>query len=82
MRKCKKPVPKQVKQKFLTIRSFLRSLFKANNKELDQVISTLLTLNKFFIINYDNYKLLITFQRIDVDLNEPVEMDELMKLSK
>ena len=27
-----------------------------------------------------NYKLLITFQRVDVYLNKPIEIDELIKL--
>ena len=33
-----------------------------------------------FIID-NNYKLLITFQRVDVYLNEPIEIDELIKLA-
>ena len=30
---------------------------------------------------YDNYKLLIMFQQIDVYLNEPIKTDELIKLA-
>ena len=29
----------------------------------------------------NNYKLLITFQRVDVYLNEPIEIDKLIKLA-
>ena len=40
---------------------------------------------RYFIIddnNYNNnYKLLITFQRVDVYWNEPIEIDELIKLA-
>ena len=45
-------------------------------------ILTFIAIAKFFYAHLINYKLLITFQRIDVDLNEPVEIDELMKLRK
>ena len=34
----------------------------------------------YFIID-NNYKLLIKFQRADVYLNEPIEIDELIKLT-
>ena len=34
----------------------------------------------YFIID-NNYKLLIKFQRVDVYLNEPIEIDELIKLA-
>ena len=35
---------------------------------------------RYFLI-YNNYKLLTTFQRVDVYLNEPIETDELIKLA-
>ena len=35
---------------------------------------------RYFIID-DNYKLLATFQRVDVYLNEQIEIDELIKLA-
>ena len=35
---------------------------------------------RFFAID-NNYKLLITFQRVDVYLNQPIEIDELIKLA-
>ena len=35
---------------------------------------------RFFVID-NNYKLLITFQRVDVYLNQPNEIDELIKLA-
>ena len=36
---------------------------------------------RYFIID-NNYKLLITFERVDVYLNQPIEIDELIKLVK
>ena len=38
-------------------------------------------LEDIYIIIGNNWKLLITFQRIDVYLNEPIEIDELIKLA-
>ena len=35
---------------------------------------------RYFIID-NNYKLLITFQRVNVYLKEPIEIDELIKLA-
>ena len=35
---------------------------------------------RYFIID-NNYKLLIKFQRADFYLNEPIEIDELIKLA-
>ena len=34
-----------------------------------------------YIIIDENYKLLIKFQRVDVYLNEPIEIHELIKLA-
>ena len=70
---------------------------KVNDKKLERIISELLTftatfcfahvedfwtcLEDIWIIIGNNYKLLIIFQQADIYLNEPIQIDELIKLA-
>ena len=59
-------------------------LIKINNKKLDQIISEehfWTSLGCIYIIIDNNYKPLEIFQQADVYLNEPIKIDELIKLA-
>ena len=57
--------------------SFTCILFATFCFEMSNIFEHVL---RFFVID-NNYKLLITFQRVDVYLNQPNEIDELIKLA-
>ena len=59
-------------------------LIKINNKKLDQIISEehfWTSLVCIYIIIDNNYKPLEIFHQVDVYLNEPIKIDELIKLA-
>ena len=79
----------------LTIAFLIAFLIKSNNKKLDQTIFharavlfwfahveySWTSLEGIYIIIDNNYKPLIMFQQADVYLNEPIKIDEVIKLA-
>ena len=77
VRKGNTPVPNKINKGFLTKTGFLRSLFTIINKQLDGMISILLTFSQCFTC----VLIATTFLRVNIFLNEPIEIHKLIKLT-